>query len=137
MNRPSGSQKEEPGLGQGSNTEMNNTTDRTAAPSEPEGNNPTGCACGHKATPRDPGFQKDLQTRLNRAIGQLNGIKSMIDDNRYCGDVLTQLAAVEKAVSRISEKVLRDHLETCVADRIRNGDDTAIDEVMTLIRQFS
>ena len=96
-----------------------------------------GSCCGHKATPRDEAFQKDLQTRLNRAIGQLKGIKAMIEDNRYCGDVLTQLAAVEKAVSRISEMVLRDHLETCVSDRIRRGDNQAIDEVMTLIRQYS
>ena len=93
--------------------------------------------CSHKSTPRDAALQKDLQSRLNRAIGQLNGVKAMIEDNRYCGDVLTQLAAVEKAVARISEIVLRDHLQTCVTDRIRGGDEEAIDEVMTLVRQFS
>ena len=94
------------------------------------------CECKHKNTPRSEELQRDVQTRLNRAIGQLNGIKSMIDDNRYCGDVLTQLAAAEKAVKRISEIVLRDHLETCVAQRLRQGDNDIIDEVMTLIRQF-
>ena len=61
------------------------------------------CACRHKDTPRDEAFQKNLQKRLNRAIGQLGGVKSMIDDNRYCGDVLMQLAAAEKAVHRVSE----------------------------------
>lgn len=93
--------------------------------------------CKHKATPRSEAFQKDIQTRLNRAIGQLNGVKAMIDDNRYCGDVLTQLAAAEKAIGRVSELILRDHLETCVTDRIKAGDTDAVDEVMTLIRQFS
>ena len=46
------------------------------------------CACRHKATPRDEQFQANIQRRLNRAIGQLGGVKAMIDDNRYCGDVL-------------------------------------------------
>lgn len=92
--------------------------------------------CDHKATPRSKELQRDLQNRLNRAIGQLNGVKLMLEDNRYCGDVLTQLYAAEKAVRRISELVLRDHLETCVTDRIREGDTEIIDEVMTLIRQF-
>ncbi len=93
--------------------------------------------CRHKATPRSEAFQKDVQTRLNRVIGQLNGVKAMIDDNRYCGDVLTQLAAANAAISRASELILRDHLETCVTDRIKAGDTDAVDEVMTLIRQFS
>ena len=57
------------------------------------------CECRHKATERSAEFQSELQKRLNRAIGQLNGVKSMIEDNRYCGDVLIQLSAVESAVS--------------------------------------
>ena len=56
------------------------------------------CCCHHKATPRSQQMQDDLQKRLNRVIGQLNGVKSMIDDNRYCGDVLMQLSAAESAV---------------------------------------
>ena len=56
------------------------------------------CCCHHKATPRSQQMQDDLQKRLNRVIGQLNGIKAMIDDNRYCGDVLVQLSAAESAV---------------------------------------
>ena len=56
-----------------------------------------GC-CRRKETPRSEELQVDLQKRLNRVIGQLGGIKTMIDDNRYCGDVLTQLAAAESAM---------------------------------------
>lgn len=51
------------------------------------------CPCRHKSTPRSMELQADMQKRLNRAIGQLTGVKAMIEDNRYCGDVLTQLAA--------------------------------------------
>ena len=84
------------------------------------------CECRHKAT-----------ERLNRAIGQLNGVKSMIEDNRYCGDVLIQLSAVESAVHTVSEMLLRDHLETCVTERVREGDTEVIDEAMQLIKRFA
>ena len=58
------------------------------------------CACRHKETERADDLQHDLTKRLNRAIGQLNGVKDMIADNRYCGDVLVQLAAAESASHR-------------------------------------
>ena len=93
--------------------------------------------CRYKHTPRSEALQKDVQTRLNRAIGQLNAVKTMIDDNRYCGDVLTQLSAAEKAVRRVSEIVLREHLETCVVEEIREGNNEVIPEVMGLIKNFS
>ncbi len=95
-----------------------------------------GCACRHKHTPRSEEFQADLTKRLNRAIVQLNGVKSMIEENRYCGDVLTQLAAAESAIRRISEMLLQDHMQTCVIEEIRNGNDEVVDEVMTLMRRF-
>ena len=94
------------------------------------------CACRHKNTPRDEAFQANLQKRLNRAIGQLGGVKAMIDDNRYCGDVLVQLAAAERAVHRVSELLLENHLHTCVVEQVRDGNDEVIDEAMDLIRRF-
>ena len=93
--------------------------------------------CRHKATPRSDEMQSDVQKRLNRAIGQLNGVKAMVEDNRYCGDVLTQLAAAESAVRRVSEILLREHMRTCVTEEIRNGNDEVVDEVMDLMRKFS
>lgn len=95
------------------------------------------CACRHKATPRSETLQADVQKRLNRAIGQLNGVKAMVEDNRYCGDVLTQLAAAESAVRRVSEMLLAEHMRTCVVDEVRAGNDEVIDEVMALMRRFS
>ena len=82
-------------------------------------------------------LQADMQKRLNRVIGQLNGVKAMIGDNRYCGDVLTQLAAAESAVRRVSEMVLAEHMRTCVVEEVRAGNDEVIDEVMALMRRFS
>ena len=94
------------------------------------------CSCRHKATPRDEAFQENIQKRLSRAIGQLGGIKSMIDDNRYCGDVLQQLAAAERAVHRVSELILENHLHTCVVEQVREGNEEIVDEAMDLIRKF-
>ena len=85
------------------------------------------CTCRHKQTPRDDAFQADLQKRLNRAIGQLNGIKTMIDDNRYCG---------ESAVRKVSELVLKNHLETSVVQQIRQGNDQVVEEALGLIKRF-
>lgn len=95
------------------------------------------CCCHYKETERTEKLQVDVKKRLNRAIGQLNGVKNMIDDNRYCGDVLTQLAAAESAVHSAAEMILRDHLETCVKDRILQGDDEIIEEAMRLIKKFA
>lgn len=95
------------------------------------------CPCRHKSTPRSMELQADMQKRLNRAIGQLTGVKAMIEDNRYCGDVLTQLAAAESAVQRVSEMVLAEHMRTCVVEEVRAGNDEVIDEVMALMRRFS
>ena len=61
----------------------------------------------------------------------------MLDDNRYCGDVLVQLAAVESAIRSISAMLLQDHLETCVVEQVRQGNDEVIDEVMQLMKRFS
>lgn len=95
------------------------------------------CECRHKHTPRSDALQADVQKRLNRAIGQLNGVKVMIEDNRYCGDVLTQLAAAESAVRRVSEMLLEEHMRTCVVEEVRGGNDEVIDEVMGLMRRFA
>ena len=92
--------------------------------------------CEYKSSPRSSELKNGVSRRINRAIGQLNGIKTMIDEDRYCGDVLIQLAAVESAVKAVSREVIQDHLESCVVDRIQSGDTEVIDEVMDLFKRF-
>lgn len=95
------------------------------------------CHCGaQKHTPRSEQLKADVTRRLNRAIGQLNGIKTMVEEDRYCVDVLTQLAAVESAVKAVSREVMQDHLETCVVERVQAGDTEVVDEVMGLFKKF-
>lgn len=96
----------------------------------------TGC-CHRKHTPRSDAFKHDVGKRVNRAIGQLGGIKAMVEEDRYCGDVLIQLAAVEKAVAAISRMVMQDHLETCVVEQVQAGNTEVIAELMDLLKRFA
>ena len=119
-------------------TDRTDRADRTGrADQADQADQASDCPCRHKSTPRSMELQADMQKRLNRAIGQLTGVKAMIEDNRYCGDVLTQLAAAESAVRRVSEMVLAEHIRTCVVEEVRAGNDEVIDEVMALMRRFS
>ena len=59
--------------------------------------------------------------RLNRIEGQVRGLQRMVEDDRYCIDVVTQLSAVHAALARVEEEILRDHLAHCVEGAIRSG----------------
>ena len=93
--------------------------------------------CHTKHTPRSEELKKNVTRRLNRAVGQINGVKTMVEEDRYCGDVLTQLAAAQSALKSVSRLLLPDHLETCVVERVQQGDTEVIEELMTLLKQFS
>ena len=95
------------------------------------------CACcHHKNTPRDAKLQKQLQNRINRILGQLGGIKSMIDDDRYCGDILIQIGAVESALQSLGYIVLQNHLQTCVVEELKNGNEEILTEAVELIKKL-
>ena len=93
--------------------------------------------CRTKHTPRSEELKKNVTRRLNRAVGQINGVKAMVEDDRYCGDVLTQLAAAESALRSVSRLLLQDHLQTCVVERVQQGDTEVIEELTTLLKQFT
>lgn len=95
------------------------------------------CGEHYKNTPRGEEEIKGLVNRLNRIAGQLNGIKKMIEENRYCGDVLVQVSAVESAVRAFGYLVLEDHMNTCVAEKIRAGDENIVKETVELIRKLN
>ena len=63
-----------------------------------------------------------LVARLNRVEGQVRGISRMVEDDRYCIDVLTQLQAVRAALARVETEMLRDHLSHCIEGAIVSGD---------------
>lgn len=94
------------------------------------------CCCeltGGKTKVRTDKEYRDLMNRLKRIEGQVRGIQNMLEKNAYCTDILTQVAAVNAALNSFNKVLLADHIRTCVADNIREGNDEVIDElVMTL-----
>ena len=80
----------------------------------------------------------DLLKRLNRVEGQVRGIARMIEDDRYCIDVLTQISAVRSALDAFALKLLRAHTHGCVQSAIRNGNgDASIDELLAVVEKFA
>lgn len=96
-----------------------------------------GCAaCHQRHTPRDEAELRQLKNRLNRMAGQLNGIGRMLDENRYCGDILIQISAVERALQGFGYLVLKSHLENCVAEEVRAGNPDIMDETLELVKKL-
>ena len=61
--------------------------------------------------------------RLNRIAGQVNGVAKMIEDDRYCMDILHQIQAIKSALAKVETQVLKDHAACCVAEAIASGDE--------------
>jgi DNA-binding FrmR family transcriptional regulator len=75
--------------------------------------------------------------RLRRIEGQIRGIERMVDDERYCIDVLTQVNAVKAALDRVAVLLLSDHVKHCVADAVQGGDGAEkLDELTEAIGRF-
>lgn len=95
-----------------------------------------GCACHKKSTPRGEKELKQLKNRLSRIGGQLNGIGKMLDENRYCGDILIQVAAAESALQSFAYLILQEHMETCVVEEVQKGNVEVMQEVVELIKKL-
>ncbi len=80
--------------------------------------------------------KKELQTRLNRIIGQLGGISRMVEEDRYCDDILIQLSAVNQSVKSLANYVLEKHMYSCVVTDIEKGNLEVIEEVVQLFKRF-
>ena len=76
--------------------------------------------------------------RLNRIAGQVRGVSTMVEDERYCIDVLTQIAAIRSALDGVAMQLLRGHAAGCVQDAVRSGHgDEAIEELMAVVSRFA
>lgn len=79
-----------------------------------------------------------LLKRLNRIAGQVRGISGMIEQDRYCIDILTQVSAIHSALDAVAMQLLRDHTQGCVQTAIKSGKgDHAMDELMQVVRKFA
>ena len=81
--------------------------------------------------------EQNVLKRLKRIEGQVRGLQRMVEDDRYCGDILHQITSVQRALRSVGEVITRNHLETCVTEALRSGDRDAAehsyDEIMNLL----
>lgn len=80
--------------------------------------------------------KRDLTNRLNRIEGQVRGIKGMVDRDVYCDDIITQLAATQSALNSVTKVLLDGHLKGCVKDRLAQGDEEVLDELLITFQKL-
>lgn len=96
-----------------------------------------GAGCAGAARPMmQPERRAEVLVRLSKAAGQVQGVARMVEQERYCVDVLTQISAAQKALDGISQIITRNYLERCVTDAINGGDPSIYDELMRVMYRF-
>lgn len=93
-------------------------------------------ACCYKSTKRESLTKKALTNRLKRIEGQVRGILSMVENDAYCNDILTQSAAVSAAINAFNRVLLEQHMRTCVVRDIKNGNTEIIDELTATMQKL-
>ena len=92
--------------------------------------------CRKKAVPRSEDERRRLIHRLSRMEGQLRGIRSMVENDQYCNDILIQCSAVNAALNAFERELLAAHVRSCVKDRLQEGDETVVDELVETMRKI-
>ncbi|WP_073200360.1 metal-sensing transcriptional repressor [Gracilibacillus kekensis] len=92
----------------------------------------------HPSQPRSKNEKQAMVNRLKRIEGQVRGIQKMIEEDRYCVDVLVQISAINAALNKVGFSVTERHIKHCVSDAILSGDgEETIEELMDVMKQFS
>lgn len=89
-----------------------------------------------KTKHREDKEYKNLISRLNRIEGQVRGVKSMVEEERYCVDILTQVSAVQAALNAFNKKLLENHIHTCVVNDIREGNEDAVEGLCNTVQKL-
>lgn len=85
---------------------------------------------------RDDKEYRDLLNRLKRIEGQVRGIQGMLEEDRYCVDILTQVMAVQSALNSFNKVLLSNHIKTCVVNEIQDGREEVVDELCATIQKL-
>lgn len=93
------------------------------------------CCC-HKTKKRSEEEHRRLINRLSRVEGQIRGIKKMVDEDAYCIDILTQVAAANAALNSFNKELLAEHIRTCVANDVRNGREDTVEELVATLQKL-
>ena len=94
------------------------------------------CCCSHKTKERSEDEYKKLIHRLNRIEGQIRGIRSMVEKDAYCTDILVQSAAVSAAMNAFNKELLANHIRTCVVHELQSGNEEVVDELVATLQKL-
>lgn len=94
------------------------------------------CTCCERKKNRDEREYKDLMNRLSRIEGQVRGLKGMVENDVYCVDILTQVAAVTAALNSFNKVLLANHIRTCVAEDIREDKAGVVEELVATLQKL-
>ena len=94
------------------------------------------CNCCHKTKQRSEAEYKLRINRLNRIEGQIRGIKGMVENDAYCTDIITQVAAATAALNSFNRELLSTHIKTCVADDIKAGKNETVDDLLSTLQKL-
>ncbi|MBQ7860374.1 MAG: metal-sensing transcriptional repressor [Faecalibacterium sp.] len=94
------------------------------------------CGSRHKYRDKTSPEYQNLIRRLNRIEGQVRGVRNMVEEDRYCIDILTQVSAISAALEAFNEALLTEHIKSCVVEDIRAGSDTAVDELCKTLHKL-
>lgn len=92
--------------------------------------------CCQKTKKRTEKEYKSLMNRLSRIEGQVRGVKNMVENDAYCPDILIQVSAINAALNAFNKELLSNHIKSCVATDIRNGNDEIIDELVATLQKL-
>jgi DNA-binding FrmR family transcriptional regulator len=101
-----------------------------------ENNHPISAVNSGRKSHHSEKTKKNLTTRLNRVEGQIRGIKGLIEKDVYCDDVITQIAAAQAALNSVAKLLLEGHMKSCVLERIQEGDNEVVDELLVTIQKL-
>ena len=103
------------------------------------------CVCGEaqegilettKSKHREGEEYKELLCRISRIEGQVRGVRKMVEDDRYCVDILTQVSAISAALNAFNKVLLAQHIKSCVVNDIRAGNDEVVDELCATLQKL-
>ena len=92
--------------------------------------------CCERTKHRESKEYKDMINRLSRIEGQVRGIRKMVEEERYCVDILTQVSAIQSALNSFNKKLLASHIHSCVVEDIQDGKVEAVDELCEIIQKL-
>ena len=113
----------------GADKKMADSISRAKSAAKPE-KSPPSKHCDARKAKHPETLKKNMVQRLRRIEGQIRGVSKMVEEDVYCDDILHQIMAIESALSGVKRTLLKAHIEGCVIDRLKNGEEHVLEELM-------